>query len=100
MNIPRVFREQFIEYEKAGFHVRRIEPSKGSHAKVWFEEFPEQQILTKNIGDYRAIKNNIARFRALAARAKEKSNEENLKQVGSVGATRGGSPRQQAPSFR
>jgi hypothetical protein len=71
MNIPRPFRSQFVEYERAGFHVRDFQPAKGSHAKVWFEEFPDPQFLTKNVGDPRAMKNNIARFRALAAKAKE-----------------------------
>ena len=71
MNVPRVFREQFREYEKAGFHPVRLEFAKGSHAKVWFEEFSEPQTLTKNISDHRAIKNNISRFRGLASRMEE-----------------------------
>ena len=71
MQIPRPFRKQFEVYEKAGFHVKDLEPSRGSHAKVWFEEFTEPQMLSKNVGDPRALKNNIARFRALAAKAKE-----------------------------
>lgn len=71
MNIPRVFRQQFVEYEKAGFHPVSLEFTKGAHAKVKFAEFPETQLLSKNIGDYRALKNNIARFRALAAKAQE-----------------------------
>lgn len=72
MNVPRVFREQCVEYEKAGFHVKHLEFAKGAHAKVQFEEFPEVQVISKNVGDFRAIKNNIARYRALAAKAKEK----------------------------
>ncbi len=75
MNVPRVFRQQFIEYEKAGFHPIALEFAKGSHAKVTFAEFPDPQFLTKNITDFRAIKNNISRFRGLAAKAREKSNE-------------------------
>ena len=71
MNVPRTYREQCVEYEKAGFHVCRLEHGKGSHVKVQFQEFPETQVLSKNLGDHRAIKNNIARFRALAAKAKE-----------------------------
>lgn len=72
MSIPRPFREQFLIYEREGFHVKHFQPTKGSHAKVQFEEFPEVQVLTKNVGDPRAIKNNVSRFRALAAKAKEK----------------------------
>lgn len=75
MNTPRAYRQQFVEYEKAGFHPVALEPGKGSHVKVRFAEFPEVQMLSKNLGDYRALKNNIARFRALATKAKEKANE-------------------------
>lgn len=75
MNYPRRYRQQFLEYEKAGFHVDRMEPSKGSHMKVWFKEFSEPQFLTNHLGCPRALKNNIARFRGLAAKAKEKDEE-------------------------
>ena len=71
MKLPRVYRDQFLAYEKAGFHVKEIEPSKGSHLRVTFEEFPEVQFLTMHLGCPRALKNNISRFRGLAAKAKE-----------------------------
>lgn len=73
MKPPRMFKTQFAEYEKAGFHVKDAQPSKGSHYKVWFKEFPEPQFLTMHLGDPRAMKNNIARFRGLAKKAKEKT---------------------------
>lgn len=66
MNIPRVLREQVKEYERAGFHVIDVEPRSGSHFKVWFAEFAEPQIVTKNALDWRALKNNIARYKRLA----------------------------------
>ena len=66
MNIPKVLREQVKEYERAGFHVIDVEPRSGSHFKLRFAEFAEPQIVTKNLLDWRAIKNNIARYRRLA----------------------------------
>lgn len=67
MNVPRVLREQVKEYERAGFHVTAVEPRSGSHFKVWFAEFPDQpQIITKNVLDWRALKNNIARYKRIA----------------------------------
>ena len=66
MNIPRAIREQVKEYEKAGFHVVQVEPRSGSHFKVWFAEFSEPQIVTKNVLEWRSLKNNIARYRRLA----------------------------------
>lgn len=72
MKYPRNYREQFLVYEKAGFHVERVEPSRGSHLKVWFKEFSAPQFLTQNMGCAHAIKNNLARFRNLAAQQKEK----------------------------
>ena len=66
MNIPRAIREQVKEYEKAGFHVIACEPRSGAHFKIWFAEFPEPQIVTKNILEWRSLKNNIARYRRLA----------------------------------
>lgn len=71
MKPPRMFKAQFAEYKKAGFNVKDAQPSKGCHYKVWFEEFPEPQFLTYHTGDPRAMKNNIARFRGLAKKAKE-----------------------------
>ena len=66
MNIPRAIREQVKEYEKAGFHVQQVEPRSGSHFKIWFAEFTEPQIVTKNALEWRSLKNNIARYRRLA----------------------------------
>ena len=67
MNIPRAIREQVKEYEKAGFHVVACEPRSGAHFKIWFAEFPDQpQIVTKNVEEWRSLKNNIARYRRLA----------------------------------
>jgi hypothetical protein len=68
MNIPRVLREQLKLYERHGFHAVSVEPRAGSHFKVLFAEFNEPQFLTKNTGDPRGLRNNIARFRALAAK--------------------------------
>ena len=67
MNIPRVLREQVKEYERAGFHVIDVEPRSGAHFKLWFAEFDEPQIVTKNIPHIRALLNNISRYRRLAA---------------------------------
>ena len=66
MNIPRAIRGQVKEYEKAGFHVQQVEPRSGSHFKIWFAEFTEPQIVTKNVLEWRSLKNNIARYRRLA----------------------------------
>jgi hypothetical protein len=65
MLIPRVLRKQLQCYEAAGFTVRDVEPSRGSHFKVWFQQFSAPQFLTVNATEPRAIKNNIARFRRL-----------------------------------
>jgi hypothetical protein len=64
MKAPKVLREQLKEYERAGFNVLRVEPGAGAHFKVYFAELPDDaQILTKNMDDHRAIKNNISMFR-------------------------------------
>ena len=73
MTIPRVLREQAKEYAAHGFHIVEAVPRAGSHFKVTFAEFSEPQFLTKNIGDPRAIRNNIARFRVLMKQQQEKS---------------------------
>ena len=72
MKYPRNYREQFLIYEKAGFHVECVEPSKGSHVKVRFKEFSAPQFLTQHTGCAHAIKNNLARFRNLAAQQEGK----------------------------
>lgn len=71
MNVPRVLREQVKEYERAGFHVINVEPRIGSHFKVWFAEFSEPQIVTKNGSDPRALKNNIAHYKRVMAKEKQ-----------------------------
>ena len=65
-------RKQLIEYERAGFHVKEIDPSRGrgAHLKVVFEEFNAPQFLTPNMGDPRAIRNNIANFKRLTTQEK------------------------------
>lgn len=65
MDIPRVLRAQIKTYERNGFTTVRVEARSGSHFKVWFAEFDEPQIVTKNAVDPRALKNNIARFKRL-----------------------------------
>ena len=66
-------RKQFIEYERAGFHVIDVVPSrgKGNHIMVRFAEFSQPQFLTPHTNDPRALKNNIAHFRRLAAQEKQ-----------------------------
>ena len=61
------------EYEREGFHVVSIENRSGSHKLVTFAEFPDPQIVTASQSDWRALKNNIARFRRLAEQHKEKN---------------------------
>ena len=71
MALPRQFLKQIAEYERHGFHVVEATPSKGSHYKFIFAEFGAPQFLTLHTGDPRAIKNNIARFKRLAAQEKK-----------------------------
>lgn len=73
MNIPRVLRDQLKVYEAHGFHVVDVTPRAGAHFKVTFAEFSEPQFLTKNIGEPRSLKNNLARFRNLMKEQQEKS---------------------------
>lgn len=63
MQIPRPLREQVKEYEKAGFHIIEYKPCSGAHYKVRFKEFSEPQVITKNLTDWRSIKNNIAHYK-------------------------------------
>lgn len=63
--IPQKLRAQFDVYRDAGFTPVDAVPRKGSHWAVTFEEFPEVQFLTTNIGDPHALRNNLARFRRL-----------------------------------
>ena len=66
MDIPRVLRKQLAYYAQEGFDAVEIKHAAGSHVKVIFAQFTEPQILTKNIKEPRALKNNLARFRRLA----------------------------------
>lgn len=68
MKVPRELRKQVDAYVRAGFNPVDITHREGSHYRVVFAEFPENpQFITKNAGDPRALKNNIARFRRLAS---------------------------------
>ena len=64
--ITKQFRKQLEVYAKEGFTVKHLETAKGAHYKVWFNEFSEPQHLSTHIGEPRALKNNIARFKRLA----------------------------------
>ena len=77
MEIPKRLREQVKAYAREGFHVINIERRAGSHCMLTFAEFPQPQIVTDCKTDPRAIRNNLARYRKLAAAYKEKSNEGN-----------------------
>lgn len=73
MIIPQCLREQAKLYAAHGFHIIEVTPRAGSHFKVIFAEFSEPQFLSKNVGDPRAFKNNIARFRGLMKDQQEKA---------------------------
>ena len=75
MKIAQRMRKQIKEYERAGFRVVSMEDRAGSHKLITFAEFPEPQIVTDCKSDWRAMKNNIARFRRLA-REQEKTNDQ------------------------
>jgi hypothetical protein len=68
MQIPKVLREQVRAYEKAGFNVVDCKPASGAHFKLWFKEFEEPQVVTKNVADYRAMKNNLSQLRRKSQR--------------------------------
>ena len=72
MKISQRMRKQIKEYEREGFHVVSIEDRAGSHKMLKFAEFSEPQIVSDCRSDWRALKNNIARFRRLM---KEEQNE-------------------------
>jgi hypothetical protein len=65
MAIPRVLRDQAKFYASKGFHIIDAEPRAGSHFLVTFAEFPEPQIITKNMKDPRAMHNNVSAYRRL-----------------------------------
>lgn len=73
MKVPQRLRKQIKEYEREGFHVVSIENRTGSHKLLTFAEFPEPQIVTDCQSDWRALKNNISRFRRLMEQHKEKN---------------------------
>jgi hypothetical protein len=61
-----MLRKQLQQYAGAGFNAKRVEASgKGGHFRVWFREFPDVQFLTVHVGDPRAIRNNLSRFKRL-----------------------------------
>lgn len=63
--IPQKLRAQLEVYKHEGFTAISTVPRKGSHYAVTFAEFPEVQSLTINVGDWRALRNNLSRFRRL-----------------------------------
>lgn len=65
MKVSQRMRKQLKEYEREGFHAIDIQDRAGSHKLVTFAEFPQPQIVTDCKSDWRAIKNNIARYRRL-----------------------------------
>lgn len=69
MSIPRVLRDQAKFYESKGFHMIEAEARTGSHFLVKFAEFPEPQIVTKNVKDPRALHNNVSAYRRLKEKA-------------------------------
>jgi hypothetical protein len=72
--VPRLLREQFILYERAGFTVKSVVRA-SRHYRVEFNEFPETQFLTANQTDSRSYKNNVARFKRLASANQEKPHD-------------------------
>jgi hypothetical protein len=73
MIVPKVLRKQIQEYKTAGFHPTRIQSGTSSHFKVWFAEFEGMQVITANLNDPRAIRNNLARYRRLQQEQQEKT---------------------------
>jgi len=73
MKVSQRMRKQIKEYEREGFHVVSIEDRAGSHKMLKFAEFSEPQIVSDCKSDWRALKNNIARFRRLAKEQGEKA---------------------------
>lgn len=69
MEAPKALRQQIKFYEGHGFHAVDAQPRAGSHWRVRFAEFDEPQFLTVNADCPRALKNNVARFKRLAAQA-------------------------------
>jgi hypothetical protein len=65
MRVPKMMREQFRAYTRAGFTPVSVEQINASHFKVIFAEFSEPQWLTAHVGDPRSIRNNLSRFKRL-----------------------------------
>ncbi len=74
MTLPRLLREQFKLYERAGFTVKSVVRA-SRHYRVNFNEFPETQFLTASTTDPRSYKNNLALFKRLASAQQEKHRE-------------------------
>jgi len=74
VKINQRLRKQIKEYEREGFTVINVEDRAGSHKLITFAEFPEPQIVSDCKSDWRAFKNNIARYRRLASAHKEDCN--------------------------
>lgn len=72
MTIHRALRKQAQVYAAHGFTMIESIPRAGSHFQCRFAEFSEPVFLTKSRSDYRALKNNIARFRALTKQEQQK----------------------------
>ena len=70
--VPRLLREQFILYARAGFTLKSVTRAT-RHYRVEFNEFPEVQFLTSNKTDTRSYKNNVARYKRLASAHQEKT---------------------------
>lgn len=68
MAIHRALREQAKFYASKGFHIISATPRAGSHWLAVFAEFPEPQIVTANMSDPRAWRNNVAHYRRLKER--------------------------------
>jgi hypothetical protein len=66
---PQKLRAQLEVYADHGFTVASLEPRKGSHYAVTFEQFSQVQFLTINVGDPRSPRNNLSRFKRLAKEA-------------------------------
>lgn len=75
MQIPRVLREQMREFIKAGFTPVEIEKRAGSHFMVKFAEIGGLWLVSQNEGNWRNIKNSIARFRQRLKQDQEENNE-------------------------
>lgn len=78
MAIHRALRDQARFYATKGFNMISAEPRSGSHWLARFAEFPDPQIVTVNMGDPRAWRNNVATYRRL----KEKANGANTRGQG------------------